>query len=248
MSWSKAGANPFTKVLPGYTAARPTYPETALAALLQHHPQQVVELGAGSGSLTRLLLKHGVHVAAVEASEPMCKQLRQDTPDEFFTTGALSVHCTDAHHTGLPEKSADLVVAAQTWHWLDHQSACAEADRLLRPKGRLAILYNQLDVSVPWVYRLTRIMRSGDVRRGDPPPLAAPFTTPTRTQIKWNRTVHSEDVIALGRTHASYLNASENYRAKMQKNLLWYVYQHMGHSAGATITLPYLTDVWVTSR
>ena len=51
-----------------YTAARPTYPETALAALLQHHPQQVVELGAGSGSLTRLLLKHGVHVAAVEAS------------------------------------------------------------------------------------------------------------------------------------------------------------------------------------
>lgn len=248
MSWSKPGANPFSKVLPGYSAARPAYPPAALEALWEGSPRRVVEFGAGSGTLTRALLARGAGVAAVEASPSMCEQLRADTDPEFFASGRLKLHCADAHHTPLPNGWADLVVAAQTWHWLDSHPACAEAARLLAEGGHLAILYNQLDVSVPWVHRLTRIMRSGDVRRGDPPPLGEPFGRARRTQVRWYNTVTAEDVIALGRTHASYLNANETGREKMQGNLRWYIYRHMGHCAGARLSLPYLTDIWITER
>ncbi|WP_217565570.1 methyltransferase domain-containing protein, partial [Micrococcus sp. GbtcB5] len=71
------------------------------------------------------------------------------------TGGGVRAVPGTAEATGLPAASADAVVAAQAWHWMDPGAASAEAARVLRPGGRLAAVWNQLDTAVPWVHRLT---------------------------------------------------------------------------------------------
>ena len=91
-----------------------------------------------------------------------------------------------AEDTGLSDGAFDIVVFAQSWHWVDSELAGREAARILTPGGTLGIVWNQMDVSIPWVHRLTRIMRSGDVHRPDRPPTPGGGFTPMRlTQITW---------------------------------------------------------------
>ena len=98
----------------------------------------------------------------------------------------LTIRATTAEATGLDDASVDLVVYAQSWHWVDAGRAGAEAARILAPGGAIAAAWNQMDVSDPWVRRLTRIMRSGDVHRVDDPPAFGPAFTALRLhQVRW---------------------------------------------------------------
>src|SRR5690625_7941962 len=71
-----------------------------------------------------------------------------------------------AEDTGLPSDAADIVTAAQAWHWFDLEPATAEAHRLLRPGGVLALLWNTLDAQLPWGHPYARIRHAGEDRRG----------------------------------------------------------------------------------
>ena len=70
------------------------------------------------------------------------------------------MRAASAEATGLTDGTLDLVVFAQSWHWVDPLRAAAEAARILTPGGVLVAVWNQMEVSIPWVHRLTRIMRS----------------------------------------------------------------------------------------
>ena len=121
----------------------------------------------------------------------------------------------------------------------------AEAARILRPGGTAAVIYNQLDTTKPWVHRLTRIMRSGDVLERQPAPDLGPlFASPKRTVIEWTDRQSPEEVLELARTRSSYLNASKTGREKLQSNLRWYLYDRLGFFEGEPIELPYRTTVW----
>ncbi len=131
-----------------YERSRPSYPLAALAALADALPLEagrtVVDLGAGTGKFTRLLALTGAEVLAVEPVREMRETLAELLPGVAVTAGT-------AEATGLPDGCADAVVAAQSWHWFDERAALAEVERLLRPGGALALVWNTYDTSVPWV-------------------------------------------------------------------------------------------------
>ena len=259
-----------------YDAVRPSYPEAAVDWVLEglQAPLDVVDLGAGTGLFTRLLAGRPAaevrSVAAIEPSEAMRAVLarevahaqtpgrpaprdgreavRDEGAEAVRTAGRVSALPGTAEATGLAEGSADVVVAAQAWHWVDVPAASAEAARVLRPGGRLAAVWNQLDTTVPWVHRLTRIMHAGDVHAAAPEQrrFAAPFGAEEHARWTWTDTATPEGLHALMASRSYWLRADERIRARMTANLDWYLHEHLRHAPGERIELPYVTVAWRT--
>ena len=201
-------------------------------------PLRVADIGAGTGKMSELLARAGAVVDAVEPSDAMRAQAS--------SIPGVTWHGGVAEDTGLPDGAFDIVVFAQSWHWVDSELAGREAARILAPGGTLGIVWNQMDVSIPWVHRLTRIMRSGDVHRPDNPPTpGGGFAPMTLTQVAWEDRMTPEQILTLGTTRSSYIRSSEAGRARMQENLRWYLYEHLGYAPGETVTIPYTTLVWL---
>ena len=244
--------NPFVGEGGAYDSVRPAYPDEAVAALVdaarrargadasvQGGPLRAADIGAGTGKMSELLARAGLLVDAVEPSEAMRAQAS--------SIEGVTWHDGVAEQTGLPNDLYDIVVFAQSWHWVDSERAGLEAAQMLRPGGALGIVWNQMDVSIPWVHRLTRIMRSGDVHRPDKPPTpGGGFAPMTLTQVAWEDRMTPEQILTLGTTRSSYIRSSEAGRARMQENLRWYLYEHLGYAPGETVTIPYTTLVWLT--
>lgn len=242
----RAQENPFHTPAPLYGCVRPAYPQEAVDAVCGSYATgTIADIGAGTGKLTGLLLERGAQVVAVEPSVAMREQLHA----LLGRIPHLQIIAATAEDTTLPDDSVDLAAYAQSWHWMDAEGAGLEAHRIVRPGGHLAILWNQMNVEVPWVHRLTRIMRSGDVHRPDKPPrLPEPWGEPELTMLAWEDQVTPEGLLELGTTRSSYLRQNETGRARMQDNLRWYLYDHLEFSPGQRIALPYTTQVWVAHR
>ena len=243
--------NPYVGEGGAYDSVRPAYPDEAVAALIDaarrgrgvnapgRCPLRAADIGAGTGKMSELLARRGLLVDAVEPSEAMRAQAS--------SVEGVTWHDGVAEDTGLPNDVYDIVVFAQSWHWMDEVRAGLEAARILAPGGVLAIVWNQMAVSIPWVHRLTRIMRSGDVHRPDKPPTpGGGFAPMTLTQVAWEDRMTPEEILTLGTTRSSYIRSSEAGRARMQENLRWYLYEHLGYAPGEQVTIPYATLVWLT--
>ncbi len=137
-----------------YDRGRPGYaPQaiTAIATAFQVGPETaVLDLGAGTGKLTRQLLHTGARVMAVEPSTAMRQRLSQVLPEVTVLEGS-------AEAIPLPAKSVDLIVVGQAWHWFDGLKAQAEAGRVLVRGGGVALLWNDYDTSIPWAHALAEI-------------------------------------------------------------------------------------------
>lgn len=241
--------NPFHSDSPLYRKVRPAYPPEVLERLLQavggsrrvSEPLRIADIGAGTGKLSVMLADAGVHVEAVEPSQQMLAQM----------PAHHNIHqvCATGESTTLGRGSCDAVTFAQSWHWMDAEAAAVEAARIATDCGVVGIVWNQLDVSRPWVHRLSRIMRSGDVHRPDQPPvLGELWTTPCLTRVDWADTVTAEELVELGTTRSSYLRQNQAGRERMQANLRWFVYEHLRYSPGQCIELPYMTLLWTAHR
>ncbi|HEX8581248.1 MAG TPA: methyltransferase domain-containing protein [Acidimicrobiales bacterium] len=149
----------FTDGVGAYERARPGYPPEVvdlLAAELGLGPgRTVVDLGAGTGKLTRLLPPTGARVVAVEPVAAMRDTLARLVPEAEVVDGT-------AEAMPLEDGSADAVTVAQAFHWFDAPAALAELARVLRPGGGLALLWNTRDESEPWVAELSRLIHWHD--------------------------------------------------------------------------------------
>ena len=246
------GVNPYVGEGGAYDSVRPAYPDEAVAALVdaarrargveasgRDDALRAADIGAGTGKMSELLARSGLLVDAVEPSEAMRAQAS--------AIEGVTWHDGVAEETGLPNDVYDIVVFAQSWHWMDPERAGLEAARILAPGGALAVVWNQMAVSIPWVHRLTRIMRSGDVHRPDRPPTpGGGFAPMTLTQVAWEDRMTPEEILTLGTTRSSYIRSSEAGRARMQENLRWYLYEHLGYAPGELVTIPYATLVWIS--
>jgi SAM-dependent methyltransferase len=143
-----AGADP-------YQRARPAYPPAAVAWILERFGvgpgARLIELGAGNGKFTSPLLESGARVVALEPVERMWRGLAREA------AGALIVAAA-AEAIPLHAASADVVVAAQAFHWFDGRRALDEIRRVLVPGGGLALVWNARDTATPWVGELARIV------------------------------------------------------------------------------------------
>src|SRR5215211_8609673 len=129
-----------------YEESRPGYPDDAIDWLVEHLSLRpgttVVDLAAGTGKLTRLLTATGARVIAIEPVDEMRAALERTIPEADARPGT-------AEETGLPDSSADAVTVAQAFHWFDGPAALAEIDRILRPGGWLALIWNVRDLEHP---------------------------------------------------------------------------------------------------
>lgn len=228
--------NPYESADPAiYRRVRPGYPQEAVSAVLDGSPAVVADVGAGTGIFSWQLLgaDPNVFVEAVEPSSAMLADLRGHP--------RLRVHVATSESTGLPDRSVDRLVWAQSFHWVDRQRTAIEAARLLRPGGRAFVLANQMDVSEAWVHRLTRIMRSGDIIKESWNPQLTGFRTGGPRVFRWVQVLSDEELLALARTRSSYLRSDTRARDRMQQNLRWYLGEHLGSNS---FEIPYLTYMW----
>jgi len=138
-----------------YARGRPDFPPAItdwLRERLGLGPGRLaVELGAGTGKFTPRILATGAGVVAVEPVDAMLARLAADLP------------LVDARHgtaaaIPLPDASADAVVCAQSFHWFATREALQEICRVLKPGGRLALVWNVRDMTIPWMQRISAII------------------------------------------------------------------------------------------
>ena len=136
----------FSSAADVYERARPSYPADAVAWLVevaQLAPGRVVvDVGAGTGKLTRLLVPTGARVIAVEPVAEMRAKLTETTPGVELLDGV-------AEALPLEDASVDALTVAQAFHWFDYDAALPELHRVLRPDGPLVLIWNSRDLDDP---------------------------------------------------------------------------------------------------
>lgn len=128
-------ANSFGSAAASYERARPSYPPEAVRDVLPDGSRRVLDLGAGTGKLSRILLAEGHDVVAVDPDAEMLEILGAVLP-------AAERHVGRAEKIPIPDASVDAVFAGQAFHWFEPLVAGPEFVRVLRPGGRFAGIYN----------------------------------------------------------------------------------------------------------
>ena len=126
----------FTRKSEDYALFRPSYPAAAVEWLAEKTSAvTVADIGAGTGIFTVCLAKRFKEIVAVEPNEEMRSR---------FATFLPRIPCLagSGEASGLPETSIDLITVAQAFHWLDEEKFKSEACRILRPGGKVAIIWN----------------------------------------------------------------------------------------------------------
>src|SRR6185437_14391078 len=131
---------------------RPPPPPQALDWLIPPGAQAILDLAAGTGLVTRELTGRARRVIAVEPDERMRAVLTARCPEAEVLAGR-------GEDIPLPAASVDAVVISAAWHWLDPALAVPEITRVLRPGGRLGVIWVSRDMRVPWVAEFNAFAR-----------------------------------------------------------------------------------------
>ncbi|MDR7269510.1 SAM-dependent methyltransferase [Pelomonas saccharophila] len=154
----------YTLAPDSYQRGRPEYPPALVAWLDSplgvRDGARVVDLGAGTGKFTHLLARTGAAVTAVEPVDAMRAKLAESLPGVQTLAGA-------AEAIPLTDGEADVLVCAQAFHWFANAQALGEMHRVLKPGGRLGLVWNVRDEACDWVAAITEIITpyEGDAPR-----------------------------------------------------------------------------------
>lgn len=239
----------FGAVAGEYEAGRPGYPAEAVAWLLEPvrradaAPPRVVDIGAGTGKLTRVAVELGAEVVAVDPDPAMLEALRAQVAGVPTFVGR-------AEQLPLPDAAADAAILGQAWHWVDVGPGSAEIGRVLRPGGVLGLIWNIRDERVPWVAELGAVMHGShaeELLAGDGVTVAEPFGAVERRQWEWSRSMTRAEVLAMARSRSYIVTASAEERARIEA-ALGELLDRTGAVGEATVELPYVTHAFRTVR
>lgn len=180
-------ARAFDGVADSYRRGRPGFPAKAAAWLTGSDPTIVLEVGAGTGKLTRELVELGHDLYVTDPSEQMLGVLRSELPD-------VRTAATPAEQIPLPDASVEVVVAAQSFHWFDQPAALAEFARVLVPGGRLALVWNHRDETIPWVRRLGALIHDDAEQLDEVDPTDAVVTSGLFGYVETTTFRHSQQI------------------------------------------------------
>lgn len=248
----KAAAG-FSQAADSYERGRPEYPETAINFLVENMPIEngmtVLELGAGTGKLTKALLPFGAKLIALEPVAEMREKLKANAPGAEVMDGV-------AEKIPLADGSVDVVLVAQAFHWFKGPQALKEIYRVLKPDGVLALIYNVRDARVPWVAQMSEIL---DAHEG---------TTPQYRTMEWKRAFEETDLFSsltveqfthsqtgdlemiLDRVRSiSYVAAMPtDERNKILQQVKKLIESHPNTSGKSEIRMPYITNIFCSEK
>jgi ubiquinone/menaquinone biosynthesis C-methylase UbiE len=214
-------ARSFDRVAAEYERVRPDYPEALLDLLPLGADSSVLDLGAGTGKLTRLLVGRYAHVTAVEPLENMRRVLESMVPEAESLPGA-------AESIPLDDASVDGVFAGQAFHWFANDTAVSEIARVLRPGGVLCLAWNEPEEPLPlpadYVAYLARLHAPALEAVRNAPPWSeliarGPFGEVHETAVPHEQVQDREEVLTFAQTVSWVAHRPEAERARIAADL-----------------------------
>jgi SAM-dependent methyltransferase len=244
-------ANSFGAAAALYDRVRPSYPAAAVdwaLGPLGDGRWQIIDVGAGTGIMTRMLLSLGHDAIAVEPDAQMRERLAD-------TTAARSV-AGSAESLPLPDASVDGAIAAQAYHWFDRDRAHAELARVIRPGGVFAAIWNDRDESVDWVVEYSRIVEGdrgpdgsgADTSRGRIRSYGDQFG-PVETAVFRHSVRHTPDsLVNLLKSRSYFLTASPQRQVVLEDEVRALATNHPDLASRSEFELPYVTVAYRAKR
>jgi SAM-dependent methyltransferase len=232
-----------------YEQARPTYPPDAVQFLADRMHltagRTVLDVGAGTGKLTRLLLPTGADVVAVEPVASMREELLRLVPAAITVAGA-------AEALPLASGGVDAIVCAQAFHWFATVEVLIEFGRVLRADGGLALVWNLRDNTVPWVREFTELLREHEGDRPDHNTgqwraaftgSESPFLPPETTAFFHAQPMTPELLVARAASMSFVGAMDESTRTAVLSKV-----RELGEAQGRAFELPYRTEIHLANR
>ena len=211
----------FGEVAGEYDRLRSGPSSEALDWLIPEGATDILEIGAGTGILTRLLSERVAHVTAVEPDERMRAVLDAGQVDLEVLAGA-------AEEIPVADSTVDVVIAQSAWHWVDEERAVPEVARVLRPGGRLSLVWSGPDRSVDWMQSLwaggiifspeERVDEDSRRRRRHLVNVdvggQSPFLEPETALFRWTRPMAKADLVGLAATYSRVITMEPDARTR----------------------------------
>ncbi len=225
----------FGEAAAAYERGRPEYPVEMVDWLLADSPACVVDLGAGTGKLTRALVGRAETVIAVEPDPDMRRVLSELLPGTSLLAGT-------GEDIPLRDGYADAVVAGQAWHWVDPLRAVPEVARVLRSGGSLGLIWNDRDESDPWVQALSALLHEyGTSPDADYEPVVGPPFGPLDTaELTWTHEVPVAAVIDMIASRSYVIALPPDRRAELVERLRVLADESTDRATGL-VPVPYVT-------
>jgi SAM-dependent methyltransferase len=218
VTFDDAAATSFGNVAESYDRVRPGPPGPALDWLVPAGCEVAVDLAAGTGLFTRALVGRAARVVAVEPDPRMRAVLARRSPEAEVLAGT-------GEELPLPDGSADALFVSTAWHWLDPARAVPEIARVLRPGGRLGVIWTSRDRDPDWVAELD-LLRLGEISDGGVAgvrakldrdhvvtlPAGSEFDAGEPASFRFTRTMPVDDVIEWLATNSAFITAAESDR------------------------------------
>ncbi|HJU35961.1 MAG TPA: class I SAM-dependent methyltransferase [Gaiellaceae bacterium] len=232
----------FETVAAEYERHRPEYPDEALRWAADRlglaAGARVLDVGAGTGKLTRGLVALGFDTVAVEPGGPMLAQLREAVPE-------AEAHEAPAESIPLRDASVDAGLAGQAFHWFDRERALPELHRVIRPGGGLALLWNWWDERDPLQAELGVLIGYAGHQpyRDDELPGAPWFRELGRTVVESVGESTPDALVSQLATTSAFLTAEPEEREEVLRSV-----QRLASGYGDRFPLPRLTYVFAFAR
>ena len=246
----KTQATSFGAAAGNYDRYRVGLPGEVVDRVLPAGIGAVLDLGAGTGAMTRRLVERVERVYAVDPDPRMTGVLAESCP-------AVEVREGTGEAIPLPDGCVDAVVVASAWHWMDPAATIPEIARVLRPGGALCLVWNRRDRSVPWVaeleaYRLG--VDGGDDWVGDRVeyylgepwlPEPAPFADPEILTLPWTAPMTKDELVGMMTTFRGYISAPAERKPEILRHFTEYVHEHIAPEGDeALIEVPMVCRGW----
>jgi SAM-dependent methyltransferase len=241
----------FSGLAQTYARHRPSYPEAAVDFIVRHcglgPGSVVIDVGSGTGISARQFAGRGLKVIGIEPNADMRRQAEAEP-----APGAVPPEYRDgrAEATGLPDGTANLVLAAQAFHWFESAAALAEFRRVLKPGGWVALIWNERDELDPFTAAYGQLIRATkeatelEMKRGAAGDalLASPlFTAGQRQEFSHEQLLDDEGL--LGRAFSTSYAPRDSDQAKKLAEDLRGLFARS--AKGGAVVMQYRTSVTV---
>jgi SAM-dependent methyltransferase len=255
-------ASSFGAVASHYERYRPGPPSESVEWILGDRKGRVVDLGAGTGALTRLLVKSCEEVVAVEPDARMRSVLSEEVP------GARAV---EGRGESIPLRDgwAQAVLASSSWHWMDPVPTLNEVGRVLVPGGVLGAIWSGPDPDGEFLVQARALIAQGNRDTDDPArsdlagmimtdadrpasileiPEGLGFDQPEHSVFKWEIALTADDLIGLLGTFSWILMMTEELREGVFTEARRLLREFLGVEGEVTVDVAYRCEAWRAYR